>query len=401
MKRLLVFLFILTFFTGCTKDKYNYIHTSINKDGEFSIIEYPIFGIAKLDNTSSKDINSIKKDFGNLKAKDSELNIDFEYNIINDNYISIIIKATTFIDKKEEKVYTYLFDKNNNKFIDISDILEKKELINDIKKEFKNKYNKRLSNNIKIEKYYIGENYLTFYFTINKIDYLIQITIDNIKFNFDINSKNKLNLDNINYINNDEKSIDINKPIVALTFDDGPSKYTSEILNILKDNDINATFFVLGNKVSYGQETLIKMLENGNEIGNHTYNHKWLAHLDEVEIKNQISQTQEIIFEYTRYLPKVFRPSYGDIPKKVQKEVSLEVTLWNIDTLDWKLKSVNKIVERATRKTKDGDIILMHDTYKRTKDALPKIIKILKQKGFQFVTISELNEIKKLRKYNE
>ena len=400
MKKLLILLVLLTF-TGCTKEKYNYIHTSINKDKEFSIIEYPVFGIFELDNAISKDINHIKNEFNNEKKEDSELNIDFEYQIINENYISIIIKATTFIDKKEEKIYTYLFDKNNNKFIDIGDILNKKELITNIKKEFKAKYNKKINNSVNLDKYYIGKNYLTFYINLSKKEYLIQIPIEDIKFNFVINEKNKLDVDNINSIKKEEKTIDINKPIVALTFDDGPSKYTNEILDILKDNGICATFFVLGNKVPYGQETLLKMLENGNEIGNHTYNHKWLAHLDEIEIKNQISKTQEVIFEYTRYLPKVFRPSYGDIPKEMRKEINLEVTLWNVDTLDWKLKNKKQIIKRATRNTKDGDIILMHDTSKRTKDALPEIINTLKKKGFQFVTISELNEIKKLREYNE
>lgn len=400
MKKLLILLVLLTF-TGCTKEKYNYIHTSINKDKEFSIIEYPVFGIFELDNAISKDINHIKNEFNNEKKEDSELNIDFEYQIINENYISIIIKATTFIDKKEEKIYTYLFDKNNNKFIDIGDILNKKELITNIKKEFKAKYNKKINNSVNLDKYYIGKNYLTFYINLSKKEYLIQIPLEDIKFNFVINEKNKLDVDNINSIKKEEKTIDINKPIVALTFDDGPSKYTNEILDILKDNGICATFFILGNKVPYGQETLLKMLENGNEIGNHTYNHKWLAHLDEIEIKNQISKTQEVIFEYTRYLPKVFRPSYGDIPKEMRKEINLEVTLWNVDTLDWKLKNKKQIIKRATRNTKDGDIILMHDTYKRTKDALPEIINSLKKKGFQFVTISELNEIKKLREYNE
>ena len=400
MKKLLILLVLLTF-TGCTKEKYNYIHTSINKDKEFSIIEYPVFGIFELDNAISKDINHIKNEFNNEKKEDSELNIDFEYQIINENYISIIIKATTFIEKKEEKIYTYLFDKNNNKFIEIGDILNKKELITNIKKEFKAKYNKKINNSVNLDKYYIGKNYLTFYINLSKKEYLIQIPLEDIKFNFVINKKNKLDVDNINNIKKEEKTIDINRPLVALTFDDGPSKYTNEILDILKNNSICATFFVLGNKVPYGQETLLKMLENGNEIGNHTYNHKWLAHLDEIEIKNQISKTQEVIFEYTRYLPKVFRPSYGDIPKEMRKEINLEVTLWNVDTLDWKLKNKKQIRKRATRNTKDGDIILMHDTYKRTKDALPEIINTLKKKGFQFVTISELNEIKKLREYNE
>lgn len=91
------------------------------------------------------------------------------------------------------------------------------------------------------------------------------------------------------------------------------------------------------------------------------------------------------------------RPTYGSINNRLRNNIDLDIVLWSVDTMDWKYKSIDKIVSRATKNVKDLDIILMHDTYKRTVEAVKKIIPILKKQGFQFVTISELNEVKALR----
>ena len=194
-----------------------------------------------------------------------------------------------------------------------------------------------------------------------------------------------------------KKIIDPNKKVVALTFDDGPSKYTNEIIKYLYEQDAVATFFILGNKVEIYKDTLRESIHYGNELGNHSYNHKWLTKLEVDELLLQIDKTQSIIYENTGYKPTIFRPTYGSINSKIKNNINLDIILWNVDTMDWKYKSVDKIVARATNKVKDGDIILMHDTYKRTYDAIKKIVPILKEQGFQFVTISELKEINLLR----
>ena len=114
-------------------------------------------------------------------------------------------------------------------------------------------------------------------------------------------------------------------------------------------------------------------------------------------IKEQINKTQEIIKNTTGYEPTIMRPTYGSINNKLRNSVDLDIILWTVDTMDWKYKSVEKIVSRGTKNVKDLDIILMHDTHKRTVEAVKKMIPILKNQGFQFVTISELNEVKLLR----
>ena len=140
------------------------------------------------------------------------------------------------------------------------------------------------------------------------------------------------------------------------------------------------------------------MLRDGNVIGNHSYNHKWLIKLSEKELTEQIDNTNKEIQKYTGYMPTLLRPTYGSVNKLI-KNLNMDIVLWTVDTMDWKYKSVNKIVSKATSNLKDGDIILMHDIYKRSANALDKIITEIKKQGFEIVTVLELKEIQKLRKY--
>lgn len=189
------------------------------------------------------------------------------------------------------------------------------------------------------------------------------------------------------------KVIDPSLPVVALTFDDGPSKYTKEILELLKENDAYATFFVVGNKVEAYSNTINIMIKNGNEVGNHSYSHKWLSRLSNNSIKEEINLTQNILKSTANYTPTLLRPTYGSVNKKLRGSTDLKIVLWDVDTKDWKLKSSEAIAKRALESIQDGDIVLMHDIYERSLNALKIIIPALKEKGYQFVTVSELKEI--------
>ena len=142
---------------------------------------------------------------------------------------------------------------------------------------------------------------------------------------------------------------------------------------------------------------LRKSIENGNELGNHSYNHQWLSRLSTKELINQIDKTQQMMEEKLHYTPRYLRPTYGSITNRIRKNTNLEIALWTVDTKDWKIHNINRIVERATRNIEDGDIILMHDIFERSKEALKRIIPKLKKQGFQFVTMSELEEVNLLR----
>ena len=418
-KKLFIIYFILFICcTGCNNKKFNEnINTVIEENKNIIVgINYPTTGYKKIDNLISNDIEVIYNDFkdeyesfSNLTDK-SELNIDYTYNILNDTYITIILNIYINSSKLSDKINyikTYNYDINKKSMISLSDILseDKFKTVNSLTKSYIIKHYKNFIdintlNNIQNQyaNFSFDEEYLYIYFNPNSnYNDIMEVMIPLKNLNIKLSKKKNLNKASIPA----NKIVDVNKKVVALTFDDGPSKYTDDLINILKENDVVGTFFILGNKVEIYSDTLIKAINNGNEIGNHSYNHKWLTKVDNNELQDQINKTQNIIFKNLNYMPTNFRPTYGSINNNMRNNINLNIVLWNVDTMDWKYKSVYKIVSRATKNTKDLDIILMHDTKKRTVDAVKKIIPILKEKGFEFVTVSELQEIKKLRKINE
>ncbi len=414
-----LFFIIMIFSTGCSKKNFDQnINTVIEENKNIIVgINYPTTGYKKIDNLIKNDVESIYnkfkdeyESFSNLVDK-SELNIDYTYNILNDNYITILLNIyinSSKIDNKINYVKSYNYDIKKDKLLNINDIITKDKFrkVNSLTKKYIiNNYKdfisiKSLNNSFnKYDNFSFDSEYLYIYFNPDNVNYndIIEVLIPLKKININFNKKETLQKTSIP-INN---IVDVNKKVVALTFDDGPSKYTKDLIKVLKDNDAVGTFFILGNKVEIYSDTLSTLISNGNEIGNHSYNHKWLTKVDDNELKNQIDKTQNIIYNTLNYTPSNFRPTYGSINNHMRKNIDLNVVLWNVDTMDWKYKSVDKIVSRATLNTKDLDIILMHDTKGRTVEAVKKIIPILKNKGFTFVTVSELQEIKKLRNINE
>lgn len=187
-----------------------------------------------------------------------------------------------------------------------------------------------------------------------------------------------------------ESTIDPNKPMVALTFDDGPGKRTGELLNQLEKYNAHATFFMLGQKISSYQAEVRRMKEIGCELGNHSYDHKDLAKLDAAGVKGQVDSTNNKINEATGSGATVMRPPYGSIGGAMREQVGMPMILWNIDTLDWKTRDAKATVDQVMGKAKDGDIILMHDIHSETIDAALELIPKLQEAGFQLVTVSEL-----------
>lgn len=191
------------------------------------------------------------------------------------------------------------------------------------------------------------------------------------------------------------RKIDPNKPMIALTFDDGPYfRATVPILNTLKKHDCVATFFVLGNRVPNHKNVIKRMADEGSEIGNHSYNHKQLTTLNSKELKDQINRTQKAVLEVVGSEPKVLRPTYGSYDNKLRSAIDMPIILWSIDPQDWKVKDAKKIKEHILARVRDGDIILMHDIFEATADAVEMLIPELLDRGFQLVTVSELYELK-------
>ncbi len=184
---------------------------------------------------------------------------------------------------------------------------------------------------------------------------------------------------------------------IALTFDDGPHpRYTPQILEILNEYDIKATFFVIGINAYNYPEALEEITKYGHEIGNHTYTHPHVSCLNSNILKNEVEKCESIIYGQTDYKTKLFRPPEGFIDadvKTILRELDYKVILWDLDTRDWAHNSPNDISEYVINNIESGDIILMHDyiSYDSpTPDALRLFIPNLLNKGYKFVVVSEL-----------
>lgn len=385
----------------------NYPKTNTNLDKD--ILEYV-----------NTQLDYFKSNFGDsdyLIDRD-EINIDYKYKVINNRYISLVL--TTYINsyKLTYPIYdikSYFYDIKNSTYLTLNDLFDEDNelvLFNYVGNKLKTDYeNYILLDNIEnfyslsnLDKYsfYVDTDSILIYFTPDQLssDYydLLTISVPLSLVKFDIDFKIDENVSMIKYDSSTVSNIiDPKKKVVALTFDDGPSIYTKDIIDILKEEDVNATFFILGNKVETYKDVLIESIKNGNELGNHSYNHKWLSKLSIKNLTDQIESTQEIIKEKLNYEPVFLRPTYGSVTNRIRNNTNLKIALWSVDTKDWKIKNVDRIIKKATENIKDGDVILMHDIFERTSLALKGIISELKSQDFQFVTLSELEEIELLR----
>lgn len=186
------------------------------------------------------------------------------------------------------------------------------------------------------------------------------------------------------------------EPCVALTFDDGPNKQTERLLEILSQNDAEATFFVLGINAKENSEILKRVHLEGHQIGNHSWNHKNFTTLTLPQLAEQLDKTNQVVENITGIKPKVLRPPYGKINDLVLKNVKMPVILWNVDSYDWKFRESSAIIAEIV-KSKKNSVILAHDIHATTVDAMESCIKQLKDKGFHLVTIEDLFHNKDLK----
>ena len=184
--------------------------------------------------------------------------------------------------------------------------------------------------------------------------------------------------------------IDSDKPMIVLTFDDGPNHNTSRVVDILNKYNVKATFFILGSNVKGNEKIIEDLYESGMEIGNHMYSHKLLTRMKEEKIREECDKTRKLIYDITGEYPNLTRPSYGSVNRIVKSTINGPIIGWNIDTLDWKYHNSDFIYNKILNKVNDGSIILMHDIYTATANALDKVIPELLNRGYQLVTVSEL-----------
>jgi len=182
-------------------------------------------------------------------------------------------------------------------------------------------------------------------------------------------------------------------PMVALTFDDGPSRYTDSILDLLEYYGGRATFFVVAPRVLAQPETIIRAHEMGHEIANHSWTHRNLSTLTKAEITEEIQSTSEVITNKIGASPPMHRPPFGmtdDRVIQISYELGYSIIKWTVDPLDWRYRDADIVYQHILDHAEDGAIILTHDTRPTTAAAMERVIPRLIEEGFQLVTVSEL-----------
>lgn len=183
--------------------------------------------------------------------------------------------------------------------------------------------------------------------------------------------------------------------VVALTFDDGPfTKVTNRIIDVLLEYEAGATFFVVGSRLEMYSDTLKRLYENGFEVASHTWSHKNLNKLTEKQITKEITRTLDGLKKYIPVENVLLRPPYGSANETVRGLAKTALINWSLDSGDWKSRDSEKIIEHVLDTVQDGDIILMHDLYECTAEAVEYLVPELIERGYRPVSVSELFRIK-------
>lgn len=191
--------------------------------------------------------------------------------------------------------------------------------------------------------------------------------------------------------------VETNEKVIALTFDDAPTQYSDEILQLLKEKEVTATFYVIGQNIEQMPEEAKRIVEAGHEIGNHSYTHKRMVLKTPSFIENEIEKTNKLIRDIGYTGEITFRPPYG---KKLVllpwylKQQNMKSIMCDVEPDTYFAGDAKKMIQYTLEHTKPGSIILLHpfcgEQCEANREALPVIIDELKKDGYRFITVSEL-----------
>lgn len=365
------------------------MNISVSNDGviTFKGLTYDEIAVVNEENSYNKPIFNEQK-LNNIVDEYLENNkcTYFNYDIyrLEKNRINLYMDC----GNPKNIIYNYKTDEKLN-FENL--VINKETFTSNVKKLLNLKYPSFVTDQIDIFRgiYDIKEKELIGYYkTEDYGEVSIRINNNEVKDLLDYSCLYDLNYENETY------TLDKTKKAIAFTFDDGPSDYDLEIIDALVQSHSKATFFVVGNRINNFSQSITKMLENNMEVGNHSYDHRYLIRLKKAGVIDEVNHTNEIYKNLTGNDLTLFRPPYGSIKSDHLREVNKPSILWSLDTLDWKSRNSDKVYKEIIDNVKDGDIILMHSLYETTRDAVIKVIPELYKQGYQIVTVSELANLK-------
>lgn len=427
-KTILFSVFLLSLLCACTKAKPlstnsqsvhhefgESVHEKEYEDTYVMNIIYPKTNIEALDTEIQKIIADYQADFLAQPfykgTERSEFNVDYQSYLKDDRYISIKLDIFMNGSQQNEVVETLIYDQKKERLLAYDDVFDQEatDAVSEmVQTKLKAQYPKECNTKSfaihtaaaahNFNQFILRKGQIVFYFDAHTVldqSAYVELEYDALKDYIAIEKEEEsVFVPYQDVLNEPVKQIDKDRPMVALTFDDGPTlKYTSAILDCLKENQASATFFVLGSRADDFPQLLQRMVLEGNEIGNHTFSHKQLTTLSKANIEEEISATQESIYSVINRYPKIIRPPYGSKNDTVlQCAQGKKLVTWTIDSEDWRSRNAQTIVNKVLKDVKDGDIILMHDLYASTAEAAIILIPKLQEMGFQLVTVSELYE---------
>ncbi len=314
--------------------------------------------------------------------------------------VDIKKEVTSILTTNEDRYESHIFDYVTGEEITIDDLIK-----SDKKTDFEEKveellylkYPKFIASVLNSGKgrdvYYLKDNELVIYY----YDYVIDpAPKENLYLTVNYNEiKDYLNINvdlDSEYVNEDGSVINPAKKLIALTFDDGPGPYTDRLVNILNDNLVNATFFMLGSNLEKYKSTVLNVYNSGNEIGYHSYAHTNFKRQNIKQIVAEFNTSNEILKSITGVPFSLVRPPYGSINEEIKEALDVSFILWNVDTEDWRHKDTDYLLNYTLENIQDGSIVLFHDIHASSVDAIEKILPYLYVEGYTVVTVSELAE---------
>lgn len=345
-------------------------------------VEYPRFKNDKINKIITDILYDYIKEFKKFDTIKKSLIMDYKLYYFED-YVNVTFTVENTIDKAKNK--NILINIKNQELSYITNVYDKDYLEQEINELVYYKYStdiydKIKDSNINNNTYIIDKNKIEVYFNninFKDLDYIPYITINLTEDAFEDDNENTEN-----------------KKYIAFTFDDGPSKYTKELLKTLELNKSSATFFMLGNRMKYSEDIVKEIYNSSSEVASHTYSHKNLNKISDKEVLNEINSPVILFKEITGGEIKYLRPPYGNYNETV-KSTNYPIILWNIDPKDWLVKDSNQVYNSVIKHACDGCIVLMHDIYPTTIEAVKMLIPKLNSMGYEVVSISNLAKNKK------
>lgn len=370
------------------------------EDTYYYSIFYPETGHAALDSEIKAYCDKAAVE-GKALTDGNILYVDYDSTNIYDHYISIAFHQSTY-DKEgnqtSSKSTNYNYDTKLASMMDVHDVLRR-----DYMSMLKTKAKSVGLNESDIT----AENLSSFKLSNSQVSFMINdkelaIPYAENKEYIHLTDKNIPSLyQNDPIIPAEQPEVDPNKPMIAITYDDGPSAaYTQAIMDIYEKNNSRATFYMLGLQVEEFPEIAKDVYKRGFEIGNHSYDHSMAIAasasglMSKQEVSNEIYDTQDLLFKACGSDANMFRPPYGALNDNVRDVSTLDFALWNVDTQDWQNKNADIIASNVMANAGDGAVVLLHDIYDFSYQASQKFVPQLIAQGYQLVTIDTLMKYK-------